>query len=261
MGEHSKIEWTESSWNPIRGMKGDWHCTKVSEGCKFCYAEALNHRFGGPAYTPGADRFRLDTRILRQPFSWSRPRKIFVCSMTDLFHEDVREEWIAEVLRVIERNPSHTFQVLTKRALRMKSVLSKLLYRTIENLWIGISCENGERYRERVPALALTPGAAVRFVSFEPLLEPIGDLFLDGGVFEGCYQWGILGGESGSQARTLDTSWLEDIIRQSDQRVRIFVKQLGSNVVRNGRRLPLKHIKGGDIGEWPAMLRIREFPN
>lgn len=127
MGAESKIEWVAgddgsagSTWNPIRGKKGRWHCTKVSGGCANCYAERLNTRFGGPKYVVGADEFRLDKKALDQPLRWKTPRRVFVCSMTDLFHEQVSDEWIAAIFGVMAAAPQHTFHVLTKRAERMR---------------------------------------------------------------------------------------------------------------------------------------------
>ena len=203
MSDKTSIEWTDATWNPIRGTKGTWSCVKVSEGCTHCYAERLNERRGGPPYAVGKDTLRLDEEILTQPLRWKRPRKIFVCSMTDLFEERVPSEWIARVFAVMALAPQHIFQVLTKRAERMATLLSKptfldllvdqeaalsrrdaptlLAYRRaragplpwpLPNVHLGVSVENQARADERIPWLLKTP-AAVRFLSVEPLLGPV----------------------------------------------------------------------------------------
>lgn len=203
MGKTS-IEWTEYSWNPLRGVKGKWHCTKVSPGCANCYAERVNHRFGGPMYTVGADTIRLDEKVLTEPLQWRKPRMVFVCSMTDLFHEDVADDMIDQVFAVMRLAKDHTFQVLTKRperaakwfsdvseeferrdyvasaalAINQDTLSSKNEYRVqpedwpLPNVWLGVSCENQEMADKRIPILLQIP-AAVRWVSAEPLLGPI----------------------------------------------------------------------------------------
>ena len=203
MSDKTSIEWTDSTWNPIRGTKGKWHCVRVSEGCRACYAAAMNHRFKGPDYVKGADTPRLDEKALLEPLKWKRPRRIFACSMTDLFMEEHSDEMIDRVFAVMALAPHHTFQVLTKRAKRMReyfgatrleavgaTVFRLLLKDTQElrkvdtaaraacrvwplpNVWLGVSCENQERADERIPDLLATP-AAVRFISCEPLLGPV----------------------------------------------------------------------------------------
>lgn len=182
----TKIEWTDETWNPIRGTVGKWHCTKVSEGCKYCYAERLNRRFGGPAYVVGADTLRLDKKVLEKPLHWKKPRRVFVCSMTDLFHEDLTDEQIRRVFDVMFKAKHHTFQVLTKRPRRMKEIvrvyggydpdgrpsLSTEYLDFAENIWLGVSVEDQATADERIPELLKTP-AAVRFLSCEPLLGPL----------------------------------------------------------------------------------------
>lgn len=212
MSDRSAIEWTDSSWNPIRGTKGMWTCTKVSPGCTHCYAERLNmsKRHGsGPGYVVGADTARLDERVLLDPIRWRQPRKIFVCSMTDLFGEWVTIEWLSQIFNVMASvttecgkrhrheeecwtGPPHTFIVLTKRAERMHRIISRELpeyvaerwpgdstislamdvHWPLPNVWLGISAEDQQRADERIPWLLQTP-AAVRFVSLEPLLGPV----------------------------------------------------------------------------------------
>lgn len=217
MSDKSSIEWTDATWNPIRGTIGRHHCVRVSEGCKHCYAATMNHRFGGPDYVKGADTPRLDEEALLQPGKWRRNRRIFVCSMTDLFMDEHTDEMIDNVFAVMALAPHHTFQVLTKRAKRMREYLTSGPWGQIEeaaallsnspraaaatdidrlplpNVWLGVSAENQERADERIPDLLATP-AAVRFVSAEPLLSAIdfrpylsGDVRLD---------WVIVGGES-----------------------------------------------------------------
>lgn len=197
------IEWCDETWNPLRGTKGRWTCTKISEGCQNCYAERLNLRFGGPEYKHGADMLRLDAEALTRPFRWKRPRRIFVCSMTDLFEERVQDEWIDRVFAVMALAPQHTFQVLTKRAERMflycswwgrleeineaarkitgQSSLAVMPTQRhgmspggwpLPNVWLGVSVENQARADERIPWLLRT-SAAVRFLSVEPLLGPV----------------------------------------------------------------------------------------
>ncbi len=207
MGEKTAIEWTRSddgrpgaSWNPIRGVAGRWHCTKVSPGCQHCYAERMNisaRHHHGPPYKVGADALRLDERILRDPLRWKEPRRIFVCSMTDLYHEDVPDEWIDKILAVIGLARQHTFLALTKRSKRQRAHLAKIAHSLsrqndlaeaavgvsgspcadgafedagwpLPNHWIGASVES-PTYLWRLDDLLQTPGV-IRFGSFEPLL-------------------------------------------------------------------------------------------
>lgn len=209
MSDKSSIEWTDATWNPIRGTKGRHHCVRISEGCKHCYAATMNHRFKGPDYVKGADTPRLDEEALLQPLKWKRPRRIFVCSMTDLFMDEHTDWMLDRVFATMALAHHHTFQVLTKRAGRMREYVSALrgtsgwdtkrtldtltrvpgrkrgdtIHDSIEhfgkaiaaglpNVWLGVSAENQERADERIPDLLATP-AAVRFVSAEPLLGPV----------------------------------------------------------------------------------------
>jgi protein gp37 len=189
MGDRTSIEWTEATWNPVTG------CTKVSPGCDRCYAESIAHRFAGtPAY-PNGFQTTLRPERLDQPLRWTRPRKVFVCSMADLFHDDVPDEYIAHVWAVMALAGQHTFQVLTKRQGRMRSLLSSGEFIDqvqeaweqqpgddgpeayappwpLPNVWLGVSAEDQKRADLRIPALLNTP-AAVRWVSAEPLLGPI----------------------------------------------------------------------------------------
>lgn len=263
MSDKSSIEWTDATWNPIRGTKGRHHCVRISEGCKNCYAATMNHRFKGPDYVKGADTPRLDEDALLEPLRWKRPRRIFVCSMTDLFMDEHTDEMIGRVWGMMEQAEQHTFQVLTKRAKRMQEWLSNFpAHMTLPNVWLGVSAENQERADERIPHLLQTP-AAVRFVSAEPLLGPIN---LDNGecswlscrskVTAEAYEtmsvkqqedhhccesfdahgnhyrgidWVIVGGESGPGARPCDVSWIRSIKEQCQGAgVPVFVKQLGA---------------------------------
>jgi protein gp37 len=183
MSDKTTIEWTRgddgtpgATWNPIIGTQGRWSCVKISPGCANCYSERLNVRFGGPKYVVGADALRLDERVLTLPLSWRKPRRVFVCSMTDLFEERVPDEWIDRIFDVMIEAP-HTFQVLTKRPKRMSRWVRQwlspaLTERMLENIWLGTSVESQEYADARIPWLLRTP-AVVRFVSCEPMLGPL----------------------------------------------------------------------------------------
>jgi protein gp37 len=220
MSYNSKIEWTEASWNPVIG------CTKVSSGCKYCYAEALAERFRGipgHAFERGFD-LRLVPEKLTEPLKWKMPRKIFVCSMSDLFHERIPFEYIRQVFEVMSNARRHTFQVLTKRDSRLKSISSRLPWP--KNIWIGVTVESAA-YTHRVDNLLSVP-AAVKFLSLEPLLSPIKDIQLDG------IDWVIVGGESGLSARPMDINWAREIKEKCNEAgIPFFLKQLGG---RNGKR-------------------------
>ena len=216
MSDKTKIEWTDATWNPVTG------CTKVSEGCDHCYAETIAHRFAGTAAYPNGFDVTLRPERLDQPLRWQRPRRIFVNSMSDLFHKDVPDEYIARVFAVMALAPHHTFQVLTKRPGRMRSLLNSQAFRQaldeelwgygvaetawpLPNVWLGTSVENQKWADVRIPQLLATP-AAVRFLSCEPLLGPV-DLFawnIDRGA---RVDWVIVGGESGPHARPMHPDW------------------------------------------------------
>lgn len=283
MGDTS-IQWTDKTWNPVTG------CTKVSAGCKNCYAEKV------------ADRFWKDRKFtdvvchedrLEQPLRWRKPVKVFVNSMSDLFHEDVPRQFIHAVFMVMAKAKQHTFQVLTKRPERMFDLLTDWLaggwtWRegvtgdSIPNVWLGVSVEDQKTADERIPVLQRTP-AAIRFVSYEPALGQI-DIteHLMGMTSCGRPDWLIVGGESGPSARPFDLAWAIDIVRQCKAAgTAVFVKQFGGFVVSDqcGRmpqvhfplkprlepygplwRVHLKDSKGGDMSEWPEDLRVRQFP-
>mgnify|MGYP001263628986 CR=1 FL=1 len=225
MAASSSIEWTEATWNPLTG------CTKVSPGCKHCYAERMAKRLqamGHPNYANGF-KLTLHEHLLDLPLTWKRPRTIFVNSMSDLFHKDVPVEFIQRVFQTMVRASHHRFQVLTKRPERA-SELSPLLP-WAANIWLGASVEN-ERYVHRIDALRET-GAKVKFLSLEPLLGPLPRLDLRG------IDWVIVGGESGPRARPLDPAWVIEIRDQClAADVPFFFKQWGgTNKKRTGRLL------------------------
>ncbi len=321
------IAWTEETLNPIRARhratgKIGWYCQRVSDGCKHCYAATMNEwRGNGVDYTVPALKdveLFLDAKILDAPLRWRRPRRVFLCSMTDLFADFVPDEWIDRIFAVMALCPQHTFQVLTKRPERLQAFFKDgwegVFYgyedtpeyrrvahdgnsgnkewsqeaadrvsaarRTIDgsplpNVWLGVSVESRD-YLGRLDLLCRVP-AAVRFVSFEPLLEDLGDVDLAG------INQAIYGGEAGPKARPCDLAWIRRGIACCQRSgTAAFVKQLGAhphNEAPSGRMfcwcarglndcgagswsrsLVLRDRKGGDWSEWPEDLRVREFP-
>ena len=301
----TSIEWTDRVWNPVTG------CTKVSPGCKHCYAETIADRFWATQYpkvefcAEQASRPRRFTDVwthedrLLEPLSWRKPSKVFVNSMSDLFHEDVPDEFIDRVFAVMAIAHWHTFQVLTKRAARMRAYMTALGRRdrvvaagirmlrdygkagtvdrlqALPNVWLGVSVEDQPRADERIPLLLQTP-AAVRFISAEPLLglvdiyqylgggrNPIGPAYGGKGL-----DWVIVGGESGPKSRPFDVAWARLIVQQCQAAgVACFVKQMGANWREhspNGDpgliQWTTRDRKGGDPNEWSEDLRVREFP-
>lgn len=225
MATSSSIEWTEATWNPLTG------CTKVSPGCKFCYAERMAkrlHAMGNPSYVNGFN-LTLQEHILDVPLNWKKPKVIFVNSMSDLFHKDVPAEYILRVFDVMRRAHWHTFQVLTKRADRLAKLAASLPWSP--NIWMGVSVEN-ENYTPRIDDLRDT-GAFIKFLSLEPLLGPLADLNLDN------IDWVIVGGESGPGSRPMRKYWVEDIRKQCKRAdVSFFFKQWGGfNKKKAGRIL------------------------
>jgi protein gp37 len=225
MAMNSSIEWTESKWNPVTG------CTKISPGCKNCYAERMAKRLqamGQPNYINGFE-LALHEKVLELPLIWKKPQTIFVNSMSDLFHEDVPVKFIQEVFHVMEQAHWHRFQILTKRSDRLLELGPKLSWNF--NIWMGVSVENQE-YSFRVDHLRKV-GAKIRFISFEPLLGPINGVNLKG------IDWVIVGGESGPRARPMDACWAINI-RDQCQRMQVpfFFKQWGGpNRKKTGRKL------------------------
>lgn len=214
MSDRSEIEWTEATWNPVRG------CTKVSPGCKHCYAETFAERFRGVPGHPFEQGFdvRLVPAALDLPKRWNRGRLVFVNSMSDLFQDDVPTEFIHQVFAVMRDCPQHQFQILTKRAERLAELGGQI--RFAPNVWMGVSVENAD-YTSRIDLLRRVP-AAVRFISVEPLLGPIDRLPLKG------IHWVIVGGESGHHAREMKADWARSIRDQClEAGVPFFFKQWG----------------------------------
>lgn len=230
MSEHSAIEWTDATWNPTRG------CTKISPGCTHCYAETFAERFRGVPGHPYEQGFdlRLVPNKLSEPLRWTRPRTVFVNSMSDLFHENVPVAYISAVATIMRHTPWHTYQVLTKRAERMATFLSTELRAaaTLPNVWWGVSVEDKKFGIPRIAHLQRT-NAAVRFLSIEPLLEDLGRIPLEN------IDWVIVGGESGHGARKMNESWVTSILEQCEAAgTRFFFKQWGGVMKkRNGRTL------------------------
>ena len=266
----TKIEWCDEVWNPVTG------CTKVSAGCKNCYAERMAKRLGGRfGYPPAPDQFQvtLHPELLDKPARWRKPRRVFVNSMSDLFHPDVPDEFIWRIFETMTRgNRRHTYMILTKRPERMLSWFNNFQERFWHYhapdepqrefvsalwpdpcLWLGVSVEDQKSANERLPILAQIP-AAKRFVSCEPLLGPV-DLAewispcacgCDG---HGSIDWVIVGGESGPWARPMDLEWAESIVIQcQDVGIPVFVKQLGGYPDKRNR-----------MEEWPEELRVRQW--
>jgi protein gp37 len=219
MSQTSTIEWTDATWNPVRG------CTKISPGCKHCYAETFAERFRGVPNHPYERGFDLRTvpEKLHEPLRWKKSRKIFVNSMSDLFHPNVPDEYIVQVAQVMMDGHWHQYQVLTKRSERLRALLnSKLRFATeSSHIWWGVSVENRKHGVPRIADLRATP-ASVKFLSVEPLLEDLGELDLAN------IDWLIAGGESGRGARRMEEMWVQRLLAQCrEQKVRFFFKQWG----------------------------------
>ena len=219
MSATSSIEWTDATWNPVRG------CTKISPGCGHCYAETFAERFRGVPGHPYEQGFdlRLVPEKLAEPLKWATPKSIFVNSMSDLFHKDVPDAYIERVVRVMMTADWHTYQVLTKRADRLRDLLrTRLAFAAgATHVWWGVSVEDRKHGLPRIDVLREAP-AAVRFLSIEPLLEDLGEVNLEG------IHWAIVGGESGHGARPMEKSWVENIRRRCEAaNVPFFFKQWG----------------------------------
>lgn len=311
MSGNSKIQWTEKTWNPIaaflnrdikvmaggkervilKGTRG-WFCVKVSPGCANCYAEGINIRLGNGLTYRITNLELIEFRLvnLEDPLKWKKPCMVFVNSMTDLFLEHIPNEMIDTVFAVMALSGRHTFQVLTKRHVRMRDYVTRLsksikpleqcareigytfkfelegnehsiLPWPIRNIWLGVSVEDQQRADERIPVLLQTQ-AAIRFLSCEPLLGPI-NLDNDGQLPR--VDWVIVGGESGRNARSCDLDWIKNIIEKCRaHECPVFVKQIGTAPFQDSggikiRATPIDR-KGGDMAEWPESLRVREFP-
>ncbi len=248
----SKIEWTDVTWNPVAG------CSIESAGCTNCYAmrmaarldamgsakyEGLSRRSGGRSVWTG--KIRYDEAALKAPLSWRGGRTVFVNSMSDLFHPDVEVGFICRVWKVMEATPQHTYQILTKRPQRMREVLCSGTFPKLKNVWLGTSVENGA-VLERIDALRQTP-AAVRFVSFEPLLGSVAEAELRE------IHWAIVGGESGPRARAMDPEWveeIEDLCRAAG--TAFFFKQWGGRNKKAAGRM----LRGRTYDEMPNVTHI-----
>lgn len=240
MADGSAIEWTDATWNPVTG------CTKITRGCDNCYAARFSERFRGVRGHPFENGFDLTLRPERlgQPLSWSRPRMIFVNSMSDLFHKKVATEFIDRVFDTMERADWHTFQLLTKRSSLMRDYM-KRRYDNQEppaHIWMGVSVED-DRAKVRIGHLRAAP-AAVRFLSVEPLVGPVGEMNLDG------IHWVIAGGESGPRARPMHIDWARDVRDQcKQQEVAFFFKQWGGSRPKSGGRA----LDGREWNELPSV--------
>jgi len=221
----SKIEWTESTWNPTTG------CTKISSGCKNCYAERMAKRLkamGTPKYANGF-KVTLHEDCLLEPYSWKKPKVIFVNSMSDLFHEDIPFEFIKRVFKAMNENPQHIFQVLTKRAELLLDYSPKLNWTS--NIWMGVTVEDFKA-KNRIDYLRQT-NAAIKFLSCEPLISDLGRLDLEN------INWVIVGGESGPKSRPIKEDWVIDIFNQCKTTdIPFFFKQWGGvNKKKTGKEL------------------------
>jgi protein gp37 len=244
MGVGTSIEWVDTTWNPLTG------CTKISPGCKNCYAERMSGRLKLMGQRNYANGFALTVHphMLDVPLRWKKPQRIFVNSMSDLYHKDVPEEFILRVFDTMTRADWHTFKILTKRADRLEALSPKLPW--AGHIWQGVSVETAD-YAFRIDHLRRT-GAKVKFLSIEPLLGPIPDLDLTG------IDWVIVGGESGPGCRPMEIGWVMQIKERCDAAgVPLFFKQTGERLARQMR---FKSKKGGDAAEWPADWRVRQFP-
>ena len=221
----SSIEWTEMTWNPTTG------CDKISAGCKYCYAEVMTRRLEAMGIEKYKDGFKVRTHedSLQTPFSWKKPKVVFVNSMSDLFHPKVPLSFIQKVFFVMNETPQHTYQVLTKRADRLFELHEQLNWSS--NIWMGVSVED-DRVTDRINFLRET-NAQTKFLSCEPLIGPLKNLNLQN------INWVIVGGESGRKARSMHESWVWDIRQQcQDEGVKFFFKQWGgTNKKKAGREL------------------------
>ena len=261
MGENSDIQWTDHTFNPWEG------CQRVSPGCEHCYAETRNARFhpradGGPSHWgPRADRLMRSPAYWKQPEKWNREakrdggrRRVFCASLSDVFED--RPELVsprARLFRLIEECDALDWLLLTKRPENMLRLAAVWCGKWPANVWAGTTVEDQRRADERIPELLRVP-AVVRFLSCEPLLEAVD-------VSNSGIDWIIVGGESGRGARDFHLDWADDIVKQCRGiGAAPFVKQMGAVPFNGDERFPLRDSHGGDWDEWPAELRVREFP-
>jgi protein gp37 len=246
----SSIEWTEVTWNPVTG------CSKISAGCKNCYAEKLALRLQAMGQEKYKDGFKvtLHPDVIKEPFNWRKPRTVFVNSMSDLFHEDVPLEFIKEVFKVMNQCKQHTFQILTKRADRLLQLNPYLTW--TDNIWMGVSVED-ERVLWRIDKLVKTD-STIKWISFEPLIGPLPALNLKG------IQWAVVGGESGPKARPMSPAWVMEILKQcEEQNVPFFFKQWGQIKNNPDKKDPTVILSHPDHGKGGALIQgkiIRNFP-
>jgi protein gp37 len=266
VSDHSKIQWTTSTWQPVRG------CTPASPGCNNCYASRMATRLSGPGkpYTGLAKGGKWTGKVkccpeeLDKPLRWKKPRRIFVCSMGDLFHKDVPFDFIDDVFRAIAKAPQHVYQILTKRPKRMKEYIEDRVEDSSgghfsdwpwNNVWLGTTIEDQKRADERTPVLLQTP-AAVRFVSVEPMLEDVGlvEYLQPMGPMEGLppLDWVVCGAESGHGARPFDVQWARYLRDQCvDAGVPFFLK--AANI--DGRLVKMPMLDGRTWKEMPHAVR------
>lgn len=245
MASKHKIEWTEQTWNPSAG------CTKISSGCKNCYAEAMAFRLqamGVEGYENGF-KFNIVPSRLNDPFKRKKPAVYFVNSMSDIFHKDMPEDYLNKILNVIEETPQHTYQILTKREDRMFKYLSK---RDIpKNIWLGVTVDNRKEGLPRIEKLRQLQ-ATVLFLSVEPLLEDLGKINLNN------IDWVIVGGESGNRARPMEKEWVVNIKQQCESEgVAFFFKQWGTwgaDKVKRNKKLNGKEIDGKIWQQFPEVI-------
>lgn len=244
MSDATQIEWTDSTWNPVTG------CSKITAGCDLCYAERLSERFRGVPGHPFENGFDLTLRPDRvtQPMSWKKPRRIFVNSMSDLFHKDVPKPFIDSVFETMEQADWHTYQVLTKRSSLMARYLRSRYGGDLapSHIWLGVSVEDAKN-TVRIKHLHAAP-AAVKFVSFEPLMGPVGTVDLKG------IHWAIVGGESGPRARPMLEEWATEIRDQCRKaKVAFFFKQWGGVRPKSGGR----KLQGREWNQYPKAAESR----
>lgn len=232
---NSSIEWTQMTWNPTTG------CTKISAGCKFCYAEIMTRRLkamGQEKYKEGFKNVKVHPDSLLVPYTWKNPKVVFVNSMSDLFHEKISVEFIQSVFKVMNDNPQHIFQVLTKRAMRLNEISNQLNW--TDNIWMGVSVENS-KVLERIDLLRDT-NAKIKFLSLEPLIGPLSNINLDN------IDWVIVGGESGHKARPMKEKWVIEIRdRCIENKIPFFFKQWGGK----NKKLAGRTLDGRTYDEMP----------
>lgn len=237
----SSIEWTEMTWNPTTG------CTKVSQGCKYCYAEVMAKRLHAMGLEKYRNAFKLTIHpeVLEEPYKWKKSKIVFVNSMSDLFHEDVPVSFIQDVFKVMRENPQHVFQVLTKRSERLLDYDQAGLLNWASNIWMGVSVEE-EKVINRIDDLRKTQ-AEIKFLSCEPLIGPIPGLQLDN------IDWVIVGGESGRRPRYMDPGWVEEIrLKCALEKIPFFFKQWGGTNKKKAGRI----LNGQTYDEMPRMPEL-----